>query len=172
MVKKVQYKILKKIENLEIRRYPELLLASVYGEDDNTAFRILFNYITGNNQPSKNIAMTAPVVSSGHSEDASLVISSEDFFTFVMPADFDIDSLPEPRDKRIDIHKQEEKVFAVLRFSGNTTEEKVKQKQNELLKMVARNTYKTRGKPFLMRYNSPIMPGFLRTNEVGIEILL
>ncbi|UCH89990.1 MAG: heme-binding protein [Thermoplasmata archaeon] len=172
MVKKVQYEVLDKIGDIEIRKYPELVLASVYGKDDNTAFRILFSYITGNNQSGKNIAMTAPVVSSGQTEDASLVISSEDFFTFVMPADYDLDRLPEPRDKRIDIHVQQEKIFAVLRFSGRTTKQKVKQKENELLKLLSQNNYKMRGKPFLMRYNNPIMPGFLRTNEVGIEVIL
>jgi hypothetical protein len=26
------------------------------------------------------------------------------------------------------------------------------------------------GQPFLMRYDTPWMPGFLRRNEVGIEI--
>jgi hypothetical protein len=28
----------------------------------------------------------------------------------------------------------------------------------------------TIGEPFLMRYNAPFTPGFLRRNEVGVEI--
>ena len=89
-----------------------------------------------------------------------------------MPAYYELDRLPKPQDKRIDIHVQQEKVFAVLRFSGKITEQKVKQKQTVLLNLLEKTNYKLKGKPFLMRYNNPIMPGFLRTNEVGIEVRL
>ena len=172
MVKKVQYDILKKLGNIEIREYPKLLLASVHNEDDSTAFRILFNYISGNNKSNKGIEMTAPVVSSGELENESLIISSDHFFTFVMPDKYNRENLPEPNDSRINIHLQEEKVFAVLRFSGRTNEQMVKQKQDDLTNLLSKNNYKMKGKPFLMRYNSQIMPGFLRTNEAGIEILM
>ena len=39
-----------------------------------------------------------------------------------------------------------------------------------LLTILENNDLKTKGEPFLMRYNSPFTPGFLRRNEVAIEI--
>ena len=45
MVEKAKYSIIKKYNNLEIRKYPELLLATVEGHNDDSAFNLLFNYI-------------------------------------------------------------------------------------------------------------------------------
>jgi len=92
-------------------------------------------------------------------------------FTCVLVSDFNLQNLPKPADSRIEIHVQREKHFAVLRFGGRTTQQDVKKKQDELLEITSKNKLRTRGKPFLMRYNSPFMPGLLRTNEIGIEIL-
>jgi len=39
-----------------------------------------------------------------------------------------------------------------------------------LLESLQKAGIATRGKPVLMRYNAPWTPGFLRRNEVGIEI--
>jgi hypothetical protein len=87
-----------------------------------------------------------------------------------MPNGLDRSSAPEPLDGRIDIHVQAPKTFAVLRFSGNATRKKVEKKSRELLNELSGKGFRTVGEPFLMRYNSPFMPGFLRTNEVGIEV--
>jgi len=65
---------------------------------------------------------------------------------------------------------QAPKTFAVLRFSGRTSPELVSKKEEELMKVLSGLPYEKVGGPFLMRYNSPFMPGFLRTNEVGIEV--
>lgn len=173
MVKKVSYEVLKKEDGVEYRRYPELLLASVYGLDDNSAFRILFDYISGANSQKKRIAMTAPVVSSqdGEPDCESCVMSSSGFFTFVMPGRFGKDDLPRPTDRRIDIHVQPPKTFAVVRFSGRAREDAVREAAGELMDKLGSADITTTGEPFLMRYNSPITPGFLRTNEVGVEVV-
>jgi 1,4-dihydroxy-2-naphthoyl-CoA synthase len=62
MVEQAKYEVLKKIGNMEIRRYPRLVVARVDGYGDG-GFNLLFRFITGNNQQKSDIAMTAPVVS-------------------------------------------------------------------------------------------------------------
>ena len=47
--------------NIEIRNYESMILVSAkMGNGRNSAFRKLFKYITGDNEGSNDIAMTAP----------------------------------------------------------------------------------------------------------------
>jgi hypothetical protein len=183
MTQEAPYEVIRTVDGVEIRRYPELLLATVSGMEDDSSFGILFDYITGNNVKrsklsmtapvvsSEKLAMTVPVVSSQKLAMTAPVVSGERFFTFVMPAGHTLETLPVPSDKRVRIHVQPARDFAVLEFSGRTRTVKVEQRIRELLDILARNRITTRGEPFLMRYNSPFTPGFMRRNEVGIEIL-
>jgi hypothetical protein len=59
MVETIPYSIIKKIDCIELRRYPEVLLAIVEKNDD-AAFGLLFQYITGENTTQRRIPMTAP----------------------------------------------------------------------------------------------------------------
>ena len=45
MVEKVQYAVLKKITDVEIRRYPEMIFAVVEVYENDSGFGLLFNYI-------------------------------------------------------------------------------------------------------------------------------
>ena len=60
------YKIVKKIEEIEIREYNPLLFASYVNNsefnDRSSSFRVLANYIFGSNERNEEIAMTSPVV--------------------------------------------------------------------------------------------------------------
>lgn len=171
MVEQAPYEVIKRIGKVEIRQYPELVLATVSGTQDDPSFGILFNYITGANSSQGKISMTAPVVSSEKIKMTAPVVSGDRFFTFVMPSSFTMDTIPKPDDHRIDIHLQPARRFGVLRFSGRTNPKLVKQKGTELIGVLAESGLKTRGDIFLMRYNSPFAPGFMRRNEVGIEIV-
>jgi len=49
MVEKQRYEVISKIDNIEIRMYPEMILAMILGYEGHDAFGILFNYISGYN---------------------------------------------------------------------------------------------------------------------------
>lgn len=170
MVETVKYEILRKIGEVEIRQYPEILLATVTGIEDDSSFGILFNYISGQNQSRKKLAMTSPVISSEKISMTAPVISNGRFFTFALPGHYTMETVPKPDDRRVNIHIQPARIFAVLRFSGRANPIVVERKSGELLKTLAENEIPTRGDIFLMRYNSPFAPGFMRRNEVGIEV--
>jgi len=171
MVEKAPYEVIKRIESLEIRSYPSLILAKVENYNDDNAFSLLFDYISGNNRSQKKISMTAPVISSEKIPMTAPVISEKNYFAFVMPSSYDKKTIPIPNNNKVKIDVQPGKKLAVLKFSGRTNYEKTIKRFKELLEIVKNNNFKTKGNPFLMRYNSPFAPGFIRRNEVGIEII-
>lgn len=171
MVEKVIYSILKKINKIEIRQYPEIILALVEGHNDDTSFGMLFNYISGNNKIQQKIKMTAPVINSEKIDMTTPVISNKKYMAFIMPSKYDKNSIPKPLDENVKIKIQPERTLAVLRFSGYSTSKKIKKYQEELLLELKTNNIKIIGEPLLMRYNSPFAPPFIRINEIGVEIL-
>jgi hypothetical protein len=58
----------------------------------------------------------------------------------------------------------------VIRFHGRACTEEVAGVRARLLRILGEQRIATSKEPFLMRYNAPFTPGFLRRNEVGVEI--
>ena len=174
MVERVKYSVVSRVGGIELRDYPAIVLATVAGKSDYEAFGLLFDYIGGGNSSSSRIAMTAPVVSSSGTPEklpmTTPVVSSQGSFSFVMPAGRAADTLPQPSDGRIAIVEVPKRTVAVLRFRGRTSRDEVAEKETELLGSLRQNGIRTLGRPFLMRYNPPFTPGFLRRNEVGVEV--
>jgi hypothetical protein len=143
---------------IEFRHYPELVLATVDTAGDDAGFNLLFAYISGSNKPREKIPMTAPVVSDAAS------------MSFVMPAGTTREETPDPLDSRVRIVTIPERDIAVIRFSGYSPQQDVDRATSQLQAGLKGTGIETVGQPFLMRYDSPWMPGFLRRNEVAIEI--
>lgn len=171
MVIKVGYQVLGTIEKIEIRKYPKLLLATVSGLEDNDAFSILFNYISGSNRKNEKVDMTAPVLTSEKIDMTVPVITSEKKMSFVMPTKFTFDNIPKPNNPQIKIEEQPIEKLAVIRFKGYANRKDVNKYKKELLSILDQNNINTVSEPILMRYNSPFAPGFMRRNKVGIEII-
>ena len=59
-----EYSVIKKTDVYEVRKYQKRTVAEVsYGEED-SGFRVLFDYISGANKGSKEVEMTIPVTQS------------------------------------------------------------------------------------------------------------
>ena len=155
---------------VEFREYPELILASVTGQGDNSAFGRLFSYISGENRTRKKLSMTAPVITSQKIEMTAPVISDTSSFSFVMPLKYRLEEIPEPLDSRVRIQRIPARRLAVIRFKGYARKKSVNEVKSRLLSILQNKGITTTGEPFLMRYNSPWTPGFMRRNEIGIEI--
>ena len=170
MVEIAHYEEAGRIGEVELREYPELMLATVTGQKDNAAFRLLFSYISGDNRSRKKISMTAPVITSEKIEMTTSVISDANSFSFVMPLNYKLEEIPEPLDSRIRIQKLPARRLAVIRFKGYARQKSVNQVKARLVSALQASGIATVGEPFLMRYNSPWTLGFMRRNEIGIEI--
>ncbi|HPD76765.1 MAG TPA: heme-binding protein, partial [Methanoregulaceae archaeon] len=106
----------------------------------------------------QKIPMTAP----GVSDAASM--------SFVLPAGTTREATPDPLDSRVRIVTVPEREIAVIRFSGYAPPEDVEAATSRLQAGLKTSGIGTTGQPFLMRYDSPWTPGFLRRNEVAIGI--
>jgi hypothetical protein len=89
---------------------------------------------------------------------------------FVLPSRFNMDSAPRPTDPSVSLVENQSRKVAVIRFRGRAGQNQVKAKTKELLSVLKSSNKKNLGEPFLMRYNPPFIPGFLRHNEIGVEI--
>ena len=171
MVEIAHYEVAGRIGEVELRDYPELILATVTGRSDNSAFRLLFMYISGENRTRKKIPMTAPVITSEKIKMTAPVISQTNSFSFVMPLEYKLEETPEPLDSRVGIQKIPARRVVVIRFRGYAREKSLNEVKSRLSSALQKNGIVTVGEPFLMRYNAPWTPGFMRRNEVGIEIV-
>jgi hypothetical protein len=60
--------------------------------------------------------------------------------------------------------------MASITFSGNINQEIIDRKKQELIKWLKEKNITTIGSAELARYNPPFVPGFLKRNEVLIEV--
>ena len=170
MVAQAPYSVIKKLGPLEIRHYPPLVLAEVESSYENSGFNMLFNYINGANTTQQKIPMTAPVINSEKIPMTAPVITKQNTMAFVLPKHYTPQTAPQPTNPKIIIRAQDQKTYAVLRFSGKSTEKSVKEHTKMLNDALIKHQLKALSSPLLMRYNSPFAPGFLRRNELAIEI--
>jgi hypothetical protein len=158
MTQEVPYNMVKKIEDIEIRQYPEVIFAVVEDNTDDSGFGLLFQYISGENKTRKKIAMTAPV------------IIRKNYMAFALPSSYTNETVPIPNNPVVKIEIRPEKTMAILRFSHRSVEKRVQKNMQQLITTLKNHSMHMKGEPVLMRYNSPFTPGFLRRNEVAIEI--
>ena len=170
MVEKPRYEVVGQMDGVEIRLYPRLILATVVGDGGGNPFNLLFQYISGNNSGSSKISMTAPVLTPERIAMTAPVISEGYSMSFVVPSKYTLETVPTPNDERIRIQEVPERRLAVVRFRGWAREKSVEKQKARLIAILRENGVETVGEPFLMRYNAPMTPGFMRRNEVGIEI--
>ncbi len=174
MTDEIPYSVGQTLGDIEIREYPSVILATVQGRSDTGAFGLLFRYITGSNRSRSNIPMTAPVVSGPDpSVDIPMtapVVSDGEHFSFVLPPTYTMETAPFPLDSRVRLNQVPPRRVAVIRFRGRSGARLVQERTEVLLEGLRRSGFHPIGSPFLMRYNPPYTPGFLRRNEIGIEV--
>jgi len=170
MTETVAYEVTGTIGEIEFRKYPRMVLASAKSNREDSGFNLLFSYITGNNRTRTKISMTAPVITSEQVPMTTPVISDEQSMSFVMPAGKTEKDIPEPTDPRVLISTLPPHEIAVIRFKGYAGPDEINAVRVRLLEGLGKAGISWTGQPYLMRYNAPWTPGFLRRNEVGIAI--
>jgi len=180
-VEKPEYEVLSSNNFIEMRKYAPMIIAEVEvkGTRDQAignGFRILADYIFGNNIAQKSIAMTAPVQQQNHEKIAMTAPvqqqSDGDMWkvSFVMPSAYDLDTLPQPKNKKVKLKHIATKHFLAIRFSGTNSDRNVEAHQDKLMLYVQDHKFKTTGTPKYAFYNPPWTLPFMRRNEVMIEV--
>ena len=173
-----QYQIVSKMDNFEIRDYPELVVVSTTMDSSNSAFRRLFNYISGENEGNRSVAMTAPVIQSSGGQEIAMtapVIQSESdaenrSMIFVLPQKFSIETAPIPTNPEVTLTTIPSRRLATLTFSGRLTRDAVSENREILGQWMSENALTLVGPAESAGYNPPwTLPAF-RRNEILIPI--
>ena len=179
------YEVLKHDGDFEVRRYNGYIRASVdeRGEMDvalERGFRALFNYISGHNKAWQKIPMTAPVTEeTAESPEkipmtvpVTMDMAGEGVYTvaFIMPGRYTLDTLPTPDNKDIRFAEVPDHNVAVLRFPGHSHEPKVKEMSRKLEEWLRAHDLAPKSNFRLARYDPPWIPGFMRHNEVMVDV--
>jgi hypothetical protein len=180
-----KFKILKSSGKCELRSYAKSITASVlvdaseHGSAGSEAFGVLADYIFGNNTSRASIAMTTPVASQQLSSEKIAMtapVSTSQTKTghysvcFTMPSSYSLSTLPKPNNSQVIVATREPYQAVVIRFSGYTSEEKINKKTAELKAWADSINLAANGPVSVLRYDAPYKPGFLRHNEISIQV--
>jgi hypothetical protein len=172
-----------KTDEYEIRKYDKVLVAETiveaqFEDAGNQAFRILADFIFGNNRSQTKISMTAPVTQQPASEKISMTApvtqtaqSGGFLVQFVMPQQYTLETLPEPVDQRVKIREIPGRRVAVYRYSGSWSEAKYQEELSKFRDALKRDQLSASSEPILSRFNSPFSLWFLRRNEIWVEVM-
>jgi len=175
MTEQATYELLEKDRNRELRKYPQMLLASVHGLPEDDAFRKLFSYMSGENNDIDRMKMTVPLLikarRGSNDQNQDPVVEKGVVVSFILPTKYEMDYVPRPKDTNVTIESVPPRKFLVLSFRGSASVREVNEKKEELMDWVVRKGLKINGRPVEMYYNGPWTPGTLRHYEVAVEIL-
>jgi len=181
-VLKAKYTVLEREEDFEIRQYDPQIVAETFVEGNleevgNEGFRRLYAYISGENTKKQSISMTAPVGQETRSEKIAMTApvkqekkDNQWRITFLMPAEYALEMLPEPDDERIKLAQEPGRLMAAVKYSGTWSEEGYEENKALLEEYLQKRGLTKAGEPVWARYDPPFMPWFLRRNEVLIPV--
>ena len=158
--------------DIEIRDYDAMIVAetikSGYHEKARRiGFETLAEYIFAGNRSGKKIAMTAPVLQQLSESDGK---TKGWAIRFVMPKKFTKATLPAPASDDVTIRELPSKRVVAIRFNGNFTASLASKKLMVLYNYIADENMKQKGDPEYAFYNPPWTPGFMKRNEILIEV--
>ena len=181
-IEKAKYTVLEKENDFEIRQYDSQIVAETYVDGDledvgNEGFRRLYGYISGDNKKKQSISMTAPVSQETGSEKIAMTApvkqekkDNQWRITFLMPAEYTLETLTEPNDNRVKLKADPGRLMAAVRYSGTWSEDGYEENRALLEAYIQKRGLTKAGEPVWARYDPPFMPWFLRRNEVLIPI--
>ena len=187
-VEEPEYVVEQTHEIFEVRQYAPRIVAqtTVRGSSRDASskgFRILADYIFGNNRARASIEMTAPVEmeapsARGASIEMTAPVESSPsaagdtwVISFTMPSKWTMETLPTPNDRRVVLRELPPARFAVHRFSGSPPQKRVDARMEALESAVKDAGLTPVGTPpSYARYDPPWTPWFMRRNEIWLAL--
>ena len=189
------YKVLVSDRAFEVRQYAPMLIAETLVEGDmdeasSKGFRLIADFIFGNNQASNSqtkskiamtapvtaepqsskIAMTAPVTLEPSSAAMTMQTANQWRISFVMPSQYTMDTIPKPKNNAVRLKEIPSKYFAVHTYSGFNNLARVQSKTDETLAWAGQRSLKMIATPQISRYDPPWTLPIFRRNEIMVEI--
>ena len=160
------YTVIKKYDEFEIRQYDSMIIAqtilpsSSYEASSSMGFRRVASYIFGGNEKKESISMTAPVF---------MEMGENTKMAFVMPKNYKLEELPKPNSGNVQLIVITPKKYAVIKFSGFASDEKISVKSRQLEVLISREKLIKNGAFQYLGYNPPWRI-IGRKNEIAVEI--
>jgi len=162
------YKVIDRLPGgVEIRQYEARTYASSHVdgtgiEARRQGFRLLFNYITGENNGDQEISMTVPV--------ATEIKDKEHVMQFFLPSEFDEASAPTPKNPDVHIGTIAPRVEAALEYTGSQSTQRAEMHAFLIKNTLNDSNWQMTGDIRSMFYDPPFSIPFLRRNEVIVEV--
>jgi effector-binding domain-containing protein len=181
-VEEAKYNVLREEDGFELREYESHILAETtvdgaFEDAGSEAFDRLFKYISGNNKKQQKVAMTSPVGQEPSSQKIDMTSpvgqqKQDDKWvvSFMMPASFELETTPEPKDPNVSIREVPARLIAAVRYSGFWSEKSYLRNLVKLQNWIENSRFTPVGEPIWARYNPPFMPWFLRRNEILVPV--
>ena len=158
--------------DIEVRDYDGMVVAETikggyHEKARRIGFETLADYIFAQNREGRKIAMTAPVLqqlSENEGQTKGWAIR------FVMPKKYTVATLPAPASDDVKLKEVPSKRVVAIRFNGNFSATLASKKLMSLYNYIADENLTQKGDPEYAFYNPPWTPGFLKRNEILIEI--
>ena len=155
----------------------ETIVTGGIEEAGGKAFKRLFRYISGNNRRQQKVAMTSPVGQTAAGEKIAMTTpvgqrrAAEGWaVSFMMPARFTLETLPQPDDPRVTLRAVPARTVAAVRYTGFWRKQGYEKNRSALEGWLEEHGLRAAGDPIWAKYDPPFMPWFLRRNEILIPV--
>ncbi len=161
-IEEVEYETIKANEVYEIRKYSDRLAIETLSTNQNSGFRKLFNYISGNNQKNEEIKMTAPVTQIKKNGNMTM--------QFYLPSKFNKENTPNPSSLDVKLLDVKGGYYAVIKYSGRASDSNFIKHKDILEEELKKNNILILSPPIKATYSGPFTLPMLRRNEAMFEI--
>ena len=156
------YEVVKKNEVYEIRKYSDRLAIETDMSNQDSSFRKLFNYISGNNEDNEEIKMTTPVTQVEKKGNMTM--------QFYLPSRFNKENIPSPSNPDVKILNIKGGYYAAIIYSGRTSDKNFIKHKSILENELKKDDMSILSPPIKATYNGPFTLPMNRRNEVMFEI--
>lgn len=178
-----RHSVVERAGAIELRRYEPMLLAEVQvqGEREKAireGFKLLAGYIFGGNAGQQSISMTSPVTQSSRAGEQIAMTSPVTqsatergwVVAFMMPSRYSLDTLPKPKNERVQFRVAPAEYRAAIRFKGFSTEANLASHRTQLLDWVQARGLELRSEPVAAFYDDPFTLPWNRRNEWWVSV--
>jgi hypothetical protein len=158
----VKYTLVIKNKLYEIREYSDRLAIETKTSDQDSGFRKLFKYISGDNKDKKEIKMTTPVTQTEKNGNMTM--------QFYIPTVFNESNVPGPNNSEVKVLNIKGGYYAAIIYSGRTSDSNYIKHKDILEDQLKKDKIPIISKPIRATYNSPFTLPMLRRNEIMFRI--
>ena len=169
-----KYKTIKTTDVYEIREYDDRLAVEIEYSNEDSGFRYLFNYISGENKSSEKVKMTVPVTQSVKINMTTPVTQSTQGgkmkMQFFLPSKFTLENAPQPTNERVNLIIIKGGVYAVISYSGRLTNRNYSKHYKKIIDQLNKDNIEFIEPAIRATFNGPFTLPIFRRNEIMIKI--